>query len=296
MMKKTDNITEYEQRGYLDSDFKYFHISDKVTSDIDFHYHDFYKIILILKGNVRYLIEGREYELLPFDFVLVNRFDIHKPVVESKDDYDRIILYLKPEFLEKLGLLDAFMKAKELESYFVRFNSGTSAHIYDMLLKAECEIAENDNFEVIHDRLGALGADLLQKTIDGLEKGEITPIPQDHSKATHTAKILKEDCEIDFTKDCDTVHNLIRGLSPIPLAFTHTPDGKLLKIVASEICERNSQNAEAGKVISLENGKIRVACATGSINILTVLPEGKGRMTAGDFVRGRKIQVGDILN
>ena len=165
----------------------------------------------------------------------------------------------------------------------------------DMLLKAECEIAENDNFEVIHDRLGALGADLLQKTIDGLEKGEITPIPQDHSKSTHTSKILKEDCEIDFTKDCDTVHNLIRGLSPVPLAFAHTPDGKLLKIVASEICERNSQNAEAGKVISLENGKIKVACATGSINILTVLPEGKGRMSAGDFIRGRKINDGDLL-
>ena len=143
-MKNAENITEYAQRGYLDSDFKYFHISDKVTSDIDFHYHDFYKIILILKGNVRYLIEGREYELLPFDFVLVNRFDIHKPVVESKDDYDRIILYLKHEFLEELGLLDAFMKAKELESYIVRFNSGTSAHIYDMLLKAEEDIRVKD--------------------------------------------------------------------------------------------------------------------------------------------------------
>ena len=165
----------------------------------------------------------------------------------------------------------------------------------DMLLKAECEIAENDNFEIIHDRLGVLGADLLQKTIDGLEKGEITPIPQDHSKSTHTSKILKEDCEINFTKDCDTVHNLIRGLSPIPLAFTHTPDGKLLKIVASEICERTSVNQEAGKVLSLENGKIKVSCATGSINILTVLPEGKGRMSAGDFIRGRKINEGDIL-
>ena len=165
----------------------------------------------------------------------------------------------------------------------------------DMLLKAECEIAENDNFEVIHDRLGALGADLLQKTIDGLEKGEITPIPQDHSKSTHTSKILKEDCEINFTKDCDTVHNLIRGLSPIPLSFTHTPDGKLLKIVESEICERESVNAEVGKVLSLEDGKIRVACSKGSINILKLLPEGKGRMSAADFIRGRKINEGDIL-
>ena len=165
----------------------------------------------------------------------------------------------------------------------------------DMLLKAECEIAENDNFEVIHDRLGLLGAELLQKTVDGLKKGEITPIPQDHDKATHTSKILKEDCEINFSKDCDIVHNLIRGLSPIPLAFTHTPDGKLLKIVESEICERESVNDEIGKVTSLENGKIRVLCANGSINILKVLPEGKGRMTAADFIRGRKINEGEIL-
>lgn len=165
----------------------------------------------------------------------------------------------------------------------------------DMLLKAECEIAENDNFEDIHDRLGLLGAELLCKTVDGLEAGNITPIPQDHSLATHTAKILKEDCEIDFSKDCDTVHDLIRGLSPIPLSFTHTPDGKLLKVVKSEICERESENAECGKVLSLDNGRIRVACARGSVNILTVLPEGKGRMSAADFIRGRKINIGDIL-
>lgn len=165
----------------------------------------------------------------------------------------------------------------------------------DMLLKAECEIAENDNFEVIHDRLGLLGAELLQKTVDGLKNGEITPIPQDHSKATHTSKILKEDCEIDFSKDCDTVHNLIRGLSPIPLSFTHLPDGKLLKILESEICERNSENSDFGKVVSLENGKIRVLCSRGSINILKLLPEGKGRMTSADFIRGRKINEGDIL-
>ena len=165
----------------------------------------------------------------------------------------------------------------------------------DMLLKAECEIAENDNFEIIHDRLGALGAELLRKTVDGLAKNEITPVPQDHSKATHTSKITKEDCLIDFSKDADTVHNLIRGLSPIPLSFTHTPDGKLLKIVESEICERESEIEDFGKVISLENGKIRILCARGSINVLKVLPEGKGRMSAADFIRGRKISEGDVL-
>jgi methionyl-tRNA formyltransferase len=109
------------------------------------------------------------------------------------------------------------------------------------------------------------------------------------------SKILKEDCEINFSKDCDTVHNLIRGLSPIPLSFTHTPDGKLLKVVESEICERESENNDFGKVVSIENGKIRVLCAHGSINILKVLPEGKGKMSSADFIRGRKISAGDIL-
>lgn len=166
----------------------------------------------------------------------------------------------------------------------------------DMLLRAKCPIGENDDFETIHDRLGALGAELLVKTVKGLEEGSIVPTPQDDSLATHTSKITKDDCRIDFSKDCDTVHDLVRGLSPIPLAYTHTPDGKLLKIVKTEICERDSVSEEHGAVLSLDGGVIRVACSKGSVNILTLLPEGKSRMSAADFVRGRKIQLGDILS
>lgn len=201
---------------------------------------------------------------------------------------------LLPEYRGAAPMQQAIIDGKKITGITTMFMA-EGLDTGDMLLKAECEIAENDNFETIHDRLGALGAELLQKTVNGLERGEITPIPQDHSKSTHTSKITKEDCLIDFAKDCDTVHNLIRGLSPIPLSFTHLPDGKLLKIVESEICERESENTDIGKVLSLENGKIRVLCARGSINILKLLPEGKGRMSAADFIRGRKINEGDIL-
>lgn len=165
----------------------------------------------------------------------------------------------------------------------------------DMLLRAECEIGENDDFEIVHDRLASLGADLLLKTIEGLERGEITPIPQDNALATHTSKITKEDCLVSFDTDCTVVHNLIRGLSPIPLAFTHTPDGRILKLVRSEICEREELHDEPGTVLSTDGGRIRIACARGSVNILTLLPEGKSKMSAADFIRGRKISVGDIL-
>ena len=164
----------------------------------------------------------------------------------------------------------------------------------DMLLKAEAKIEENDNFEIIHDRLAALGASLLIDTVKGLERGDMTPIPQGEG-ATYAAKIEKSDCLIDFSRPVCEIHNLIRGLSPMPLAFTHTPDGKLLKITESRIFSSEKADAESGTVISTD-GEIRVACGDGIISILGVVPEGKGKMRASDFINGRKIAVGDILS
>ena len=165
----------------------------------------------------------------------------------------------------------------------------------DMLLKSEVEIGENDNFENIHDRLAACGAELLMKTIEGLEKGEIIPQVQDDSLSTYAAKIEKSDCLLDFSRDAKTLHDLIRGLSPIPLAFTHTPDGRLLKIVSSRVIDAERvSDKPCGTVISVGED-IRVACGKGILAFTAVVPEGKGRMGAADFVRGRKIAEGDYL-
>ena len=164
----------------------------------------------------------------------------------------------------------------------------------DMLLKAELPIEENDNFEDIHDKLGTLGASLILDTLDALTDGTAVRIPQDDSVSTYAAKITKEDCLLDFGKDARSIHNLIRGLSPIPLSFTHTPDGKLLKVLEARINEEISENTNVGEVISLDGG-ITVACGKGSVTLLRVLPEGKPRMNASDFIRGRKIAIGDIL-
>ena len=164
----------------------------------------------------------------------------------------------------------------------------------DMLLRETVAIEENDNFEDIHDKLGECGASLILKTLDALDNGTAKRIPQDDSLSTYAAKITKEDCVIDFSLDAQTIHNQIRGLSPIPLAFTHTPDGKMLKVVEARLCSCNGEGAAAGQVISLDDG-ISVACGKGCIRITKVLPEGKARMNANDFIRGRKVSVGDIL-
>ena len=164
----------------------------------------------------------------------------------------------------------------------------------DMLLVGKIEIEANDNFETVHDKLGACGAEVLLRTLDELRAGTLTRIPQDDSLATHAAKIEKSDCVIDFSRSAQAVHDQIRGLSPIPLAFTHTPDGKMLKVIASELSNMKTKES-AGTVVSLADGKITVACGTGCIALLSVLSEGKKRMSAADFINGRKIQVGDIF-
>lgn len=169
----------------------------------------------------------------------------------------------------------------------------------DMLMQTRVPIKENDNFETVHDNMAAAGAELLLRTLKAIEEGNAERAPQSLCKIapTYASKIEKEDCVINFECDAVTLHNQIRGLSPIPLAFTHTPDGKLLKILESRIGEEGEKTLP-GTVVSLDGGEITVACGkdgTGRIRILRLLPEGKGRMSAADFIRGRKISVGDIL-
>ena len=164
----------------------------------------------------------------------------------------------------------------------------------DMLIVRRVTIGENDNFEAIHDALGTAGAQALLETIEALQKGTLIATPQDDAQATYAAKILKEDCLLDFTKNAKTVHDLCRGLSPIPLAFTHTPDGRMLKVVETRRSPVTT-DAAPGTVIALGEC-VTVACGEGSaIELWQLLPEGKGRMPAADYIRGRRIALGDIL-
>ncbi len=166
----------------------------------------------------------------------------------------------------------------------------------DMLLTEEVAILTEDNFESIHDKLAEAGARTLLATLAALRDGTLVATPQDDSAATYAAKIEKEDRLLDFNCDAEVVHNLIRGLSPIPLAFTHTPDGKLLKVPAARVARPATAGSLAapGTVLSFEGG-IEVACGRGSILFTTVTPEGKSRMAAADYVRGRKLALGDTL-
>ena len=164
----------------------------------------------------------------------------------------------------------------------------------DMIFKREFVIENEHNFEDVHDGLASLGAELLVETINAVRDGNAPREKQNDGEMTYAQKIEKSDCLIDFTKSAKAVHDLIRGLSPIPVAFTHTPDGKLLKVLRSRVSDVNIQG-KPGEVVLLDGG-ITVKCGEGAVEFLRVLPEGKGRMDACDFIRGRKIAIGDLLS
>lgn len=121
---------QYEERGYLKEPFRLFHLADGRGEYIEYHYHAFHKIIILLAGKAGYAVEGERYELSPGDFVLVGRGSIHRPVVAAGDYYERMILYIAPEYLRSLTAGDCdpsecFRRAQETFQYVYRDENGS---------------------------------------------------------------------------------------------------------------------------------------------------------------------------
>lgn len=110
----------YEKRGYLLEDFRLFHLKDDRGTNVDYHYHEFYKLVFLLSGSGSYVVEGRHYRLSPGDLVLVGSRMVHRPRFEPGISYERIILYISPELLRSGSTQDY-----ALEELF----SGRAGHV-----------------------------------------------------------------------------------------------------------------------------------------------------------------------
>lgn len=104
---------EYSKRGYLLNNFKVFNINDKSNEKFEFHYHEFNKIIFFKSGDVKYNIEGKEYLLSPYDILLVKRGDIHRPIINENENYDRIVIWIDDYYLNSVHLAKCFEIADE---------------------------------------------------------------------------------------------------------------------------------------------------------------------------------------
>ena len=158
----------------------------------------------------------------------------------------------------------------------------------DIILSDRTPIAPDETAGELHDKLMVIGANLLVKTVTAIAGGDVAEQPQPQSdELKHAPKIFKEDCKIDWNNSTVTVHNLIRGLSPYPTAFTLLND-KTLKIFKAEPEEKEPAIAAGG---FLTDGKtfLKFATKDGFIKLLDIQFEGKKRMLIEDFLRGMRL-------
>ena len=135
-------MEQYEKKGYLNSEFRLFHLTDQETKEVDYHYHDFDKITIFIRGKVNYMIEGRSYDLKPYDIVLVKQGDIHRLTVDNSCPYERIIVYISPNFMnayqtDNYDLSYCFQKAAKEHSNVLRIPSFEKSSLFRSISQLE---------------------------------------------------------------------------------------------------------------------------------------------------------------
>jgi len=161
----------------------------------------------------------------------------------------------------------------------------------DILLQQKLAISEKDTAETLAPKLAAIGADLMIQTLRGLQAGAIRPQRQDEALATLAPILKKEDGRIDFGRSAQEIRNRLRGFQPWPGAFTSFR-GKGLNVTAIKLALEQVSQAE----LAVKDGQLFVGCGNNSaIEVLELQPEGKKRMSGGDFIGGYRPQRGEKL-
>jgi methionyl-tRNA formyltransferase len=164
----------------------------------------------------------------------------------------------------------------------------------DILLAREVEIRDEDTAETLAERLSLLGAELMVETLRGLERGEITPRPQDHAQATLAPMLKKEHGRIDWSLPAQEIAWRVRGLCPWPGAYT-TFRGKNLHVWAAAVSPAASM-LEPG-TLAAERGRLFVACGEGTqLEVTELQVEGRKRLAARDFLNGVRLTPGERLS
>ena len=165
----------------------------------------------------------------------------------------------------------------------------------DMLLKEEVAIEPKETYETYHDKLSVVGAQLLIKTLDGLEAGTITPVKQE-GDTCYASMIDKSLGNLDFTRPAVELERLMRGLDPAPAAYSFL-DGKLLKLFGADVVDSDKEYSaqECGIITNITKNTFDITTGAGVLRVNEVQLEGKKRMDAASFLRGCRLTEGTAL-
>jgi methionyl-tRNA formyltransferase len=267
---------------------------------------------------------GRELQASPVKlFALEAGLEIHQPEKASAPDCVEILRGLRPDLIvvaaygqilkpDLLGLPRHFcmnLHASVLPHYrgaapinraiingdtesgvtTMRMDAGLDTG--DILLIRKTPILDSDDSRTLHDTLAEAGAGLVLETIARLESGTLTPVPQDHARATYAPKLRKEYGLISWTAAASAIRNLARGLVPWPGAYTFFKSRRIA-IVKTEVAAGDPAD-RPGIVARVSDYGIEVGTGRGRLIVTELKPEGKNRMSAHSFLRGHALKKGD---
>lgn len=163
----------------------------------------------------------------------------------------------------------------------------------DILLKKETEISPDETAESLHDRLMFITADTLIEALDGLGRGEITPVKQNDSESSYAAMMNKQLGHLDFNKDVNDVYNLIRGVTSWPGAYFYLNDNMIKIWKCTKINKNHNENI--GQIIDVKKDGIYISCINGYIVVHELQQVGSKRMNVEAYINGHNINKGEIL-
>jgi methionyl-tRNA formyltransferase len=164
-----------------------------------------------------------------------------------------------------------------------------------ILAQAEVKIEDNETADTLHDRLAALAAPVLVKTIDRIENGTATYTDQDHSLATRAPKLRKSDGFIDFSASAESIRNKVRGLWPWPgtsAMYLCRQSQKTCRVTfaMAEVVRSSSSSTQTPGTLDNE---LNVICGRDALKIAKIKPAGRSLMRFSDFINGYNTEPGD---
>ena len=139
-MLLSEQFYQTEKTGYLNEQFRLFHLKDQTRKEFSYHYHDFHKVVIFISGKAAYHIEGKAYQLKPWDILLVNRHAIHRPEIDPSVPYERFILWIQND-IPWQELLKCFQKANDRSFSLIRLDTRLMEQIKSILYELETAIS-----------------------------------------------------------------------------------------------------------------------------------------------------------
>lgn len=161
----------------------------------------------------------------------------------------------------------------------------------DMLLKREIEIGEAETAGELSERLSALGADLLIETLEKWPNGDFQGVHQDENAASYQPMLSRQMAKIDWQMPAEEIANRVRGFNPWPCAYTENTGGRL-KIYLARPCAAEGEGDAGTVVVSSPKEGLKIACGAGWLEVLEMQAPNAKRMSAKDYLRGKKIEIG----